>query len=162
MQIHTIIKSLNTIATEEDGSMAAALATAGFVGKLHHGNRAAASGAPGDGGGDKPFALINCEEVDSEANSSGVKLVTYLVTLTVVADQKIETVGPILELYHRYWDRLVGLPDLDPDLAKFVLIHPTPTPSEIGEAEREDLGQDVLLGVTSWLLKLSEHQPELE
>jgi hypothetical protein len=49
---------------------------------------------------------------------------------------------------------------LQAETAKFILIHPTGE-SEIGEADNEELGKDVLLGSTSWLLKLSEHEPEL-
>jgi len=160
MQIHSIIKSL--IGSHASGGMATSLSAAGFVGGLHHGLRAAKSAA-------KPFGLINCEEVESVGNSSGVKLVTYIATLDIVADQKIETVGPILQVFHDYWDRLVDLTDLNPNSldqppARFILIRPAPdrAASQIGEDDREDLGQDVLLGITAWLIKLSEHQPELE
>jgi len=154
-QIAKIIQSLDALATEDP--LASALATAGFVGGLHHGTDASRKEP-------KPFGLLNATQVDSEGNSSGVRLVTYRVDLTVVVEADNNVLGKILATFNHYWDRLYGqgaLPSLDPDYAKFVLIWPEA--SESGEAEEQTTeGKDILLGVTSWTLKLSEHQPALE
>jgi len=158
-QIATIIQSLNEIATEEahGGKMPEALATAGFVGGLHHGTDASRDEP-------KPFGLLNATQIDSDGNSSGVRLVEYRVDLTVVVEADNNVLGKILATFHRYWDRLIGLnclPSLDPDYAKFVWIFPEA--AESGEAaEQTTEGKDILLGVTSWTLALSEHQPALE
>ncbi len=106
----------------------------------------------------KPFALLDVAEISRVYNSSGVALITYEVTISVYADEKVETVGAVLATFHRYWDRLLSLDGLDED-AELVLIFPGD--SEISEATEEDLGKDVIVGVTSWTLKLSENQPEL-
>lgn len=153
-QIHKILESLDAIAS--DDPMASALADAGFVGGLHHGSDASRDE-------DHPFGLLNATEVESQGNSSGVRLVTYRIDLTVVVDESNDVTGNLLALFHRFWDRLSGpdaLPSLDSDLAKFVLIWPAS--AESGEDENQDLGKDILLGITAWTLRLSEHQPSLE
>jgi len=154
-QIHKIIQSLNAIASEDP--MASALATAGFVGGLHHGTDAARDEP-------KPFGLLNATEIESEPNSSGARLVSYRVDLTIVVEESNNLTGQILETFHRYWDRLFGpraLPSLDENLADFIDMHPDT--SESGEdAEQTTEGKDILLGVTSWALELGEHQPALE
>ena len=147
MQIHEIARSLKEV-TADTVELAALL-----PGGLHYGARASLDAA-------RPFGTFRIEEIERTYNSSGVALVTYEVTLTVIVDELVETVGSILSTFHRYWDRLLSLPALDSALARLVLIYPGS--SDIGEAEEEDLGKDVILGVTSWHIKLSEHQPELE
>ncbi len=142
MQIPTIARALKE---------AVAYADLGLNAPIEFGTRATLE-AP------KPFALLDVAEVDRDFNSSGVSLVTYEVTITVYALELVETVGSVLATFHRYWDRLLSLDGLAED-AELVLIFPGDT--EIGEATEEDLGQDVIVGVTSWTLKLSEHQPEL-
>ena len=107
---------------------------------------------------EKPFALLDVAEISRVYNSSGVALVTYEVTISVHADELVETVGAVLATFHRYWDRLLSLDGLTED-AELVLIFPGDT--EISEATEEDLGKDVIVGVTSWTLKLSETQAEL-
>ena len=151
MQISAIAISLKELASASP--MASALATAGLAGGLHYGSKASRSAA-------RPFATFSVEETDQERNSSGVALVTYTVSLSVVCEQRGEVAAAILEIFHRYWDRIVSLPTLNSVYADFVLIHPEA--SEIGEAEEEDLGADVIIGNTSWTLLLSEYQPEIE
>ena len=146
MQIHEIARSLKEV-TADTPELATLL-----PGGLHYGARASL-------GAVRPFATFYVDETERRYNSSGVSLVTYEVTLTVVVNEKIGTTGQILAMFHRYWDRLVSLPTLDADLAKLILIHPGS--SELGEAADEDLGKDVILGSTTWTIKLSEHQPEL-
>ncbi len=107
---------------------------------------------------EKPFALLDVAEISRVHNSSGVGLVTYEVTVKVYANELVETVGAVLATFHRWWDRLLSLDGLDED-AELVLIFPGDT--EINEATEEDLGQDVIVGVTSWTLQVAEHQPEL-
>ena len=107
---------------------------------------------------EKPFALLDVAEISRVHNSSGVGLVTYEVTVKVYANELVETVGAVLATFHRWWDRLLSLDGLDED-AELVLIFPGDT--EISEATEEDLGQDVIVGVTSWTLQVAEHQPEL-
>lgn len=148
MLIHEIIRNLKQITA--DTAVLAAL----LPGGLGHGARMSRDSA-------RPFGLLAVEEIDHVDNSSGVSLVTYEVTLTVAADEKIETVGPILDTFRRYWDRLTPS-HFSFDNAEFVLIHPNPEPSEIGEDEREDLGADVILGITSWTLRIAESQPAIE
>ncbi len=154
MQIHTIAHSLKELAAS--APMAAALVEAGFNGHLEYGVRASQVAS-----GEKPNALLVVDELEREFNTGGVALVTYEVTLTVYADERIETVGSILEMFHRYWDRIAGFPAgiMAPDVAAFVSIHPGDT--EIGEATEEDLGKDVIVGTTSWTLLITEHQPQL-
>ncbi len=142
MQIHNLALSLKE---------AVAYADLGLNAPIEFGSRATLE-AP------KPFALLDVTEIDREFNSSGVALVTYEVTITVYARELVETVGSVLATFHRYWDRLLSLDGLTED-AELVLIFPGDT--EIADATEEDLGQNVIVGVTSWTLKLSEHQPEL-
>ncbi len=147
MQIAKIAQSLKELTATTPG-------IAELLTSLGHGTRISPSAT-------RPYGLISIDEIDRVKNSSGVALVTYEVTLSVYVTELVETAGNILEMFHRYWDRLTSLDALDPAIAKFILIHPTPTPSEIGEADREDLAQDVIVGITSWTIVLSEHQPEL-
>ena len=150
MQIDNVATSLKQLANANP--MAEALAAAGMVGNLHYGSRASRAV-------DRAFATFLVNKIGSSGNSSGVKLVTYEVTLTVYVLEKNETAAAILRTFHLYWDRVVSLPTLATSRDRLVLIFPGS--SEIGEAEDEDLGKDVILGITSWQLKLSEHQPEL-
>ena len=153
-QIHNIVAALDAVATENP--MKSAIDSAGFVGGLHQGTDA-------NRGADRPFGLITAERAGGVENSSGVSLVEYLVTLQIVVDEDANVTGEILDAFHRYWDRLAGLPLIDDDddiPANFVLIHPEG--SEQGEDERQQEGRDIMLGVTTWTLKLAEHQPELE
>ena len=147
MQIHEIARSLKEI-TASTPAISVLL-----VGGLHHGARASLNAL-------RPFGLLGVSETGRIKNSSGVALVTYTVTLDVVIDEQVGTAGNILEMFHRYWDRITSLPTLEPAIARLVLIHPAE--SELGEAAEEDLGEDVLIGRTGWIIKLSEHQPELE
>ncbi len=149
-QIHNIVAALDAVATVNP--MADALATAGFVGGLHQGTDASRDAL-------KPFGLLTAERVGGVANSSGVELVTYRVSLQVIADENVETLGSIIKTFHRYWDRLLALPAL-PAEAKFVLIFPEE--GEMGELEQQQEGKDIVSAVTSWTLKLSESQPALE
>jgi len=132
--------------------MAEALAAAGMVGDLHYGARASRAV-------DRAFATFSVNEIERIGNSSGAALVTYEVVVTVYVLEKNETAAKILRTFHLYWDRILSLPTLATSRDRLVLIFPGS--SEIGEAEDEDLGKDVILGVTSWTLKVSEHQPEL-
>ena len=149
-QIHHIITALNAVASTNP--MAGALATAGFVGGLHQGTDTQRDAL-------RPFGLLTAERVGGVPNSSGVSLVEYLVTLQVVVDEDANVAGEILGVFHRYWDRLLDLPAL-PDEADFVQMFPEQ--SEQGEDERQQEGKDIMLGVTSWTLELSESQPALE
>ncbi len=148
-QIHNISLSLKNAMAAEPALVA--LFPDGAAG-LQHGSRASLDA-------NRPFGLLSIEELERVKNTSGVALVTYSVTLTVYADQRVNVVGNILEMFHRYWDRLVTLDRLDSDIARLVLIHPGT--SELGEADEEDLGKDIIIGTTDWIFKLSEHQPEL-
>lgn len=150
MQLHGIVQSLKQIASEDP--MAAALVTAGLSGGIHYGTRAQRDAS-------RPFALLMVNEVDREKNSSGVALATYEVSLQVIVSQRVNVVGNILACFHQFWDRVVSLPALLSTEAKLVLIHPGGT--EIGEAAEEDMGKDVIIGTTTWTLKISEHQPAL-
>ncbi|HUT93314.1 MAG TPA: hypothetical protein VMY37_27870 [Thermoguttaceae bacterium] len=150
MQIAPLAQALKEV-TASEPALADLLA-----GGLHYGTRAGSS--------DNPFGLLTIEETEREHNSSGVDLVTYLVTLSIhlrtVGAKSVVEIDRLLGLFRRYWSRLAALPTLDSDLAEFVSIHPVPS-SAIGENAEEDLGQDILLGVTSWTIKLAEHQPAL-
>lgn len=148
MQIAKIAQSLKEVTADTP-------AIASLLTSLGHGTRISPSA-------ELPYGLIAIDEIERVFNSSGVALVTYEATLTVYVKELVETAGNILELFHRYWDRLNSLDALDSEIAKLVLIEPTPAPTEIGEADREDLGKDVIVGITSWTIVLSEHQPELE
>jgi len=150
MQIAPIAISLKELAASDP--MAAALGTAGLAGGLHYGVRATYTAV-------RPFATFSVVETDREENSSGTDLVTYDVTVTVVVEQLGEIAAAILNVFRTYWGRLMDLPGLDAAEAEFVLIHPEGT--EIGEAEQEDLGNDVIIGVTSFTLKLAEHSPAI-
>lgn len=150
MQIAAIAISLKQLASADP--MASALATAGLAGGLHYGSKASRTAG-------RPFATFTVDEIERELNSSGVALVTYTISLSVVCEQRGEVAAAILDVFHRYWDRIVTLPSLNLDYAEFVLIHPES--SEIGEAEEEDLGVDVMLGNTSWTLLLEEYQLEI-
>jgi len=154
MQLHGIVQSLKEIASQDP--MASALVGAGLVhtppGGIHYGTRAMRTAA-------RPFALLMVHEVERVKNSSGVALVAYEVSLQVFVDQRVNVAGNVLATFHKYWDRIASLPALDAAVARLVLIHPGDT--EIGEAAAEDFGQDVILGTTTWTIKISEHQPEL-
>ncbi len=151
-QIHNIVAALDAIATQNP--MSAAVKAAGFAGELHQGTDASRDAL-------RPFGLLTAERVGSVANSSGVKLVTYRVSLQVIADENVDTLGNIIETFHRYWDRLLALPaPALPAEAKFVLIFPEE--GEMGELEQQQEGKDIVSAVTSWTLKLSESQPALE
>ncbi len=149
-QIHNILTALNAVA--EENPMASALATAGLVGGLHQGTDTSRDEL-------RPFGLLTAKRVGGVGNSSGVSLVEYRVELTIVVDENADVTGNILGVFNRYWNRLLDLPDL-PAEADFVLIHPEE--SEEGENEQQQEGKDIMLGVTSWTLKLAEHQIELE
>ena len=146
MQAHEIARSLKELTADTPELVTL------IPGGLHYGARASLDAV-------RPFGTFTVKETGRRYNSSGVALVTYEIELTVIVNELIETAGNILNMFHRYWDRMVELPALDSDLARLVLIHAGE--SELGEAEDEDLGKDVVLGVTSWTIKLSEHQPEL-
>lgn len=156
MYSHEILRSLKNIAAVNP--MASALGTAGLADPtagIQHGAKASPETV-------RPFALLNVEKVEEQPNTSGVILATYLVTLQVIADRTPGLVGDILVAFHRYWDRIANLETLDPGSegrARFIQIYPGET--DIGEAEQEDRGQDVILGTTTWTVQLSEHQPEL-
>ena len=152
MQLHGIVQSLKTIASQDP--MAAALGDAGLASvDLHYGTRASRTAL-------RPFALLMVHEVERVKNSSGVALVAYEVSVQVFVDQRVNVAGDILATFHKYWDRIASLPTLDADVARLVLIHSGDT--EIGEAAEEDFGKDVVLGTTTWTIKISEHQPELQ
>jgi hypothetical protein len=151
MQIHAIVQSLKQIASE--APMAAALGTAGFVGDIEHGTDASID-AP------RPFGLLTVAQTGVEGNSSGVRLVTYVAVLQVYGDENVTLIGNILNVFHRYWDQISGMPSLDPVLAKFVQIHPTT--AELGETDDKNLGKDTLLGDTAWEIQIKETQPALE
>lgn len=147
-QILKIIESLKFITADTP-------AIAKQLTELQHGTRISSKMT-------RPYGLLSVKKVGSEGNTSGVLLVTYEATLTIYTDNQVKTPGNILEIFHRYWDRITRLPLLDSVTASFVLIAPNPEPSEIGEEDREDLGNDVLLGITSWTIQLAEKQPVLE
>ncbi len=152
MYSHEIAHSLKEAANANP--MAAALVVAGpLTGGLHYGVRASHKAI-------RPFAVFTVSEIERETNSSGVALVTYLVELTVVVDQRGRVAGQLMNIFQRYWSRLGNLTTLNPDLARLVT-QPHSTGSEIGEADDLDLGKDVILGNKSWTLKISEHQLEI-
>ena len=152
MQIPPIAIRLKGLAASDP--MASALATAGLVGGIHYGVRASRLNV------DRPFCTFSVNEISREKNSSGVSLVVYEVALTVYVDLLGEIAAAILDVFQTYWSRIVTLESLDPDVAELVLIYAEG--SEIGEADDEDLGRDVILGVSSWTLQISESEPELE
>jgi hypothetical protein len=86
-----------------------------------------------------------------------VALVTYSVSLTVFVDQVDLVAAALLQVFQQYWGGMAKLPGIPSD--DFVAI--SPESSEIGEADEEDLGKDVIIGITSWTLRISEHQPAL-
>lgn len=147
MQIQEIVRSLMEL-WSTTSELAATL-----PGELHHGTRAPR-------GILRPFGLLTAELSDLELHTSGVSLVTYLVTLQITADQQVGRVGEILTIFHRYWDRIARLPALDPDLAEFIRILPEPG-SDIGETDQEELGRDTIVGTTAWTILVSETQPAL-
>ena len=151
MQNHHIALSLKEIAAANP--MLAAINAVGFVGGLHYGTDAAR-------GGIRPFGLLSVVEVDRLHNTSGVDLVTYEVTLTIVAEMLVGKVGAILAAFHAYWDRINTLPQMATDRDRLVMIHSLAN-SEIGEADNRDLGKDVILGTTGWTLQISEHTTAL-
>lgn len=148
-QILRIVRSLKAITADTP-------AIASLLSKLSHGTRISPKA-------ERPFGLLEVEETDRVRNSSGVYLVTYEVTLSVFADNQVKTVGEILEKFDDYWGAIFGnrgLPALDAPRGDFIGIKLTG--SQIGESEREDLGNDVLQGLLTWELKVSEKQPALE
>lgn len=145
-QAHNIAKSLKDITAATPDLVTA------LPGGLHHGIRAALAATP-------PFGLLEVKEIDTEGNTAGVGLVSYLATLTIAVDQAVGGAGGILAVFNRYWNRVANMNGLDDDVARFVLIHREE--ADIGEAENEELGVDKILAVGSWTIKLSEHQPEL-
>lgn len=154
MQIPAILESLNAVATVNP--MSGVLSAAGFVGGLHHGVDVSRDI-------DRPFALLNIRGTGRRGSSAGGWLVDYEVSLQIVEDEGVATSGALLEIFHRYWNRLrpAHFSALDLDFAEFVMMDPN-EPGEIGEAEQQDLGKDIILGVTSWTLRLEEKQPSLE
>jgi len=147
MQAHNIAKSLKEITAATEALVEA------IPGGLHHGSRAMLSATP-------PFGLLEVEKIDDEHNTSGVSLTTYRATLTIVVNERVGNVGDILAVFHSYWDRIATMDGLDATAAKFLLIHPEG--GDIGEAENDELGKDTILGSSSWIIRLSEHQTELE
>lgn len=161
MQIPAILESLNAIASANP--MSSALGAAGFsmgsdtVGGLHQGTDASRDV-------DRPFGLLNASVIGRTHGSSAyVKLIEYAVELQIIEDEGVGTTAAILEVFHQTWDRLTHqhFSALNPDLAEFVYMDANDD-AEIGEADQQDLGKDIILGVTSWTLGLEEKQPTLE
>jgi len=152
-QIHNIAKALNAVASVNP--MATALITAGFVGELYYGTDAQRDAL-------RPFGLLTAERVGGIANSSGVELVTYRVTLQVIAKENVNDAGNIIGVFSAYWTQkfLRTHLDLTDTLSTFVQIYPGK--SEMGELEQQDMGKDIVSAVMSWTLELSESQPALE
>jgi hypothetical protein len=149
MLIHEIIRNLKQITA--DTPVLSAL----LPGGLGHGARMSRDSA-------RPFGLLRVEEIERVGNTANTPRVGYRVTLTIVADQRIETVGPIMNTFRQYWDRLTPAHfDLPNGTFTAMQSDPDSEPSEIGEDEREDLGADVILGITSWTLKIAESQPAI-
>ena len=146
-QIHSIVKALKEV-TADTATLAALL-----PGNLHQGTDAARDAL-------RPFGLLTAEQVASFDTSAGVRRVVYRVTLQVIADERMGTLGDIIETFHLYWDKLRSLPDLNPDRAKLIQIYPEEC--EAGELDQQDLGKDIVSGITSWTLELAEHQLALE
>ncbi len=144
MQIHAIAQSLKEITASTE--VLAAL----LPGELAFGERTK-RGTP-------PYGLLDVTGAESEGISAGVRLVTYDVVLTVVVAELIEQAGTILQTFHQYWDRITSLPSLNPDVARFVVIHPGA--SGMTEAPNKQLGKDVIEASTSWTLRLSESYPD--
>jgi len=126
----------------------------GLPGGLHYGARASRDVA-------RPFGIFTVSEIERLSNSSRVGLVTYRIEVTVVVEELGEVAGAILRNFHLYWDRLTSLGRIaDPD-PRNKLVSVYPGESEIGEADETEFGKDLMLGVTSWTMLISEHQPEL-
>ncbi len=145
MQIHNIGKALKAITANTPNLN-------GAISRLDHGARASRTAS-------LPYGLISVEETERVTNSSGVSLVSYTATLTVYVRERVGTAGDILEVFATYWNRIADLPGLDEDYARFVLIHPVG--AELGEIEQEDLGKDIIAAQAAWIIKLSEHNPDL-
>lgn len=152
MQIAPIAISLKNLAASDP--MASALAEAGLVGGIHYGVRASRLNV------DRPFATFSINEIERNKNSSGVALVVLELIVTVYVDLLGETAAAIMDVFQTYWSRITELESLDPDIAELVLIYPES--AEIEEADDEDLGRDVIVGIASWTLQISESEPELE
>ena len=147
MQLHNIAKSLRAI-TNATPALSALL-----PGELHYGSRATPTVA-------MPYGLLDVREVADEENTSGVRLVTYEATLTVVVHELVEQASGILDTFHSYWDRIASLPALVATEAKLVMIH-SGSVSEAGEVEQGDLGADIVAASSVWTIQLSEYLTEL-
>ena len=147
MQIDNIAKSFMEITAAEP------ILVVALGGGLHYGARAARAG-------ERPFGIFTVSETDRVSNSSGVALVTYEIELTIVVDESVGRCGAILGLFNKYWGRIVSLPTLG-DPRDRLVIPPYAGPSEVGEADEKELGKDVIIGVASWTIRVSEHQTAL-
>ncbi len=145
-QIDLILKSLKELV-----SGTAALAVL-LPGGLHHGQRVDAASV-------KPFGTLLIEQENVQKNTSGTDIVDYFVLLKVYVLQDGLRTGEILRIFHAYFDRMSGLPSLDPDLARFSLIFPGT--SKVEEDKDEEFGKDIIVGSTRWLLRLEEMQPSI-
>jgi len=152
MQLDNIAKSLMEITAENP--MAAALIEAGFGGGLYHGARVPRAA-------ERPFGFFTVAETEREGNSSGVALVTYEIELTIVVDESVGVTGAILGVFNTYWGRIMSLPTLA-DPRDELVIQPISTGCEVGEADEKEFGKDVILGLASWTIRVSEHKPALE
>jgi len=146
-QVETILTSLKSLVAGEP--VLAVL----LPGGLHHGERVQAEVV-------KPFGTLLVEQENIQKNTSGTDIVDYFVRLKVYVLQDGLRAGEILRIFHRYFDRISGLPSLDPDLARFLLIFPG-SKQTVEEDKHEEFGKDIIVGKTRWLIRLAEIQPSI-
>lgn len=145
-QIDTILKSLKELFAGQAELVVL------LPGGLHHGTRVQLDTV-------KPFGTILVELDNIQRNTSGTDLVDYFVLLKVYVSEQAGRAGEILRIFHTYFDRISGLPSLDSDLARFLLIFAGT--SKVEEDTGEEFGKDIIVGSTRWMLRLEEFQPSI-
>lgn len=146
-QIDAILISLKQLVAGEP-----ALAVL-LPGDLHHAERVPADTV-------KPFGTLLVEQEDIQRNTSGTDLVDYFVLLKVYVSQDGLRAAEILRIFNTYFNRISGLPSLDPDLARFLLIFAGQKQNVVKDKD-EEFGKDIIIGSTRWLIRLEEIQPSI-
>jgi len=146
-QIDTILKSLKEIVAGEPALVVL------LPGGLHHGERVQADVV-------KPFGTLLVEQENIQRNTSGTDIVDYFVLLKIYVLQDGLRCGEILRIFNTYFNRISGLPSLDPDLARFTCIF-AGSKQTVVEDKHEEFGKDIIIGKTRWLIRLLEMQPSI-
>lgn len=99
----------------------------------------------------QPFASLVVKNTDVDIFSAGDNVVDYLVNIKVYNTQEIGPTGSLARTVSAIYDYASSLPFITGTLLLVL-----PVESDVEESDKEDVGKNVMVVNSSWLVKIQE------